>query len=53
MKANEEMIEWSDLSPQLDSLRDAMRRMDMETIEAMLTRLVSGYKPSSCGTSGD
>jgi len=53
MKANEEMIEWGDLSPQLDSLRDAMRRMDMETIEAMLTRLVAGYKPSSCGTSGD
>lgn len=53
MKANEEMIEWSELAPQLDSLRDAMRRMDMDTIEAILTRLVSGYKPSSCGTSGD
>lgn len=53
MKANEEMIGWADLEPQLDMLRAAMRQMDMGAIEAALSKLVSGYKPSTCGAPGD
>lgn len=46
MKANEDCIGWAALEQELKLLRVAMTNNDLTEIEAVLTRLVAGYKAS-------
>lgn len=45
LRAEEDVIPWSDLRPLLDQLEDAISSGDYEQIAGLLSRMVSGFKP--------
>ena len=47
MKAHEEFLAWPVLTSRLEQLEAALMAHDMSAVEALLTELVSGYKPHS------
>jgi FlaA1/EpsC-like NDP-sugar epimerase len=47
MKAHEEFLPWPVLMARLGQLENALAANDLSAIEALLTELVSGYKPRS------
>jgi len=49
MKAHEEFLPWSELEAQLDILRDAALRDDVDAIKSVLTTCVHGYVESAFG----
>jgi FlaA1/EpsC-like NDP-sugar epimerase len=49
MKAHEEFLPWKDLEAQLETLRDAATREDVDAIKSVLTACVHGYVESVFG----
>ncbi len=47
MKADEEFLPWSELKGQLDTLREAAGRDDVDGIKSVLSRCVQGYLEST------
>ena len=47
MKAHEEFLAWPVLTSRLEQLEAALMAHDLSAVEALLTELVSGYKPHS------
>ncbi len=47
MKAQEEFLPWSELEAQLELLREAVARDDVDAIMSVLTACVSGYEESA------
>ncbi|WP_256663802.1 nucleoside-diphosphate sugar epimerase/dehydratase [Pseudomonas sp. gcc21] len=46
-KANEALLPWSELLPVLNTIRQAVREDDYDTIRELLLKTVQGYKPSN------
>ena len=49
MKAHEEFLPWKELEAQLELLREAALRDDVDGIKSVLTTCVHGYVESSFG----
>ena len=47
MRAEEDMLEWSELEPTLDELRVAIQDCNQEKLREALMQLVPGFKPQS------
>jgi len=47
MRAQEDMLDWSELTPILDDMREAIDDCDQEKLRALLIKLVPGFKPQS------
>ena len=47
MKAQEAYLPWQQLEAELHALQSAMNRVDMQTVRALLLKLVSGYQPAN------
>jgi FlaA1/EpsC-like NDP-sugar epimerase len=47
MRANEEMIDWDNLKPMLNELKDASINAEQEKIRELLVQIVPVFNPSS------
>ncbi|MEH6671664.1 polysaccharide biosynthesis protein [Halopseudomonas sp.] len=46
-RANEDLVPWNELLPVLDTLRQAIREDDYDTVRKTLLETVQGYKPAN------